>query len=298
MVVCEWHLHIYDEEVNEEHAYHSSWGYLSDSPNRKYKDDTFNYFDQVDIDLFSIVDLNDMLEILELRNDQDVLNLINHTTKYKLIEIYCVHEDTDLEVVFVERTPKKSYRDLVKKRTSMKRNDETRNKNYVDMENNEDSDIAKDIYIDMEVSSDSEDSEWIDEEHIMNEVEVDMKDFYEHTDKDVEWIRCCKGNNEIPIEHTVAESYDLDDFDSASGRMTRRELELFIEVKQKSLQKHGSSPSLKNIEGKWVKVTSPQKQGSTPTAKASGSTLNKTCVKSIKVRGTKGHYIYEDITCP
>ncbi|GJY72247.1 mutator type transposase [Tanacetum coccineum] len=71
-------------------------------------------------------------------------------------------------------------------------NDETRNKNYVEMENDEDSDIAKDIYSNMEDSSDSKDSEWIDEENIMN-------------------------------EHIVTECYDLDDFDSASESDTELE---------------------------------------------------------------------------
>ncbi|GJV72365.1 hypothetical protein Tco_1492360 [Tanacetum coccineum] len=191
MVVCEWHIRTYDEEVDEEHAYRDYPNYFSlkihhggcfsDSPNRKYKDGTFNFFDQVDVDLFSIVDLNDMLEMLgyknrssihyhykmpdsnldvglkELRNDQDVLNLINHTAKHKLIEIYCEHENTDLVVVFEERTPMTSNIDLVKKKTPMKSsrlpllligdeseanqpmldnlgNDETRKENYVEME--------------------------------------------------------------------------------------------------------------------------------------------------------------------
>ncbi|GKB82465.1 hypothetical protein Tco_0949360 [Tanacetum coccineum] len=112
MVVCEWHLRTYEEDVDEEHAYRDypnnfslkihHGGYLSDYPNRRYKDGTCNYFDQVDVDLFSIVDLKDMLGILG--------------------------------------------------------NDETRNENYVEMENDEDSDIAKDIYSDMEV-----------EKNIMNE---------------------------------------------------------------------------------------------------------------------------------
>ncbi|GJU06772.1 hypothetical protein Tco_1123202 [Tanacetum coccineum] len=87
----------------------------------------------------------------------------------------------------------------------------------------EDSDIDKDVSSDMEVSSDSEDSDWVDEEHILNEVEVDMKDFYEYTDKDVEWTGCNKGNTEIPIEDFVPESVDLDDFHSASESDTELE---------------------------------------------------------------------------
>ncbi|GJW28096.1 mutator type transposase [Tanacetum coccineum] len=220
-----------------------------------------SYSCQVDVDLFSIVDLNDMLEILgykkrsgiyyhykipdsnldfglkELRNDQDVLNLISQTTNHKLIEIYCEHENTDLEVVFEESTPMTSNIGTVNKRAAKKSsrlplllmgdeseaNDDSIKEKYVEMENDEDNDIDKDVSSDMEVSSDSEDSDWVDEEHILNEVEVDMKDFFEYTDKDVEWTGCNKGNTEIPIEDFVPEFVDLDDFHSASESDTELE---------------------------------------------------------------------------
>ncbi|GKB38186.1 mutator type transposase, partial [Tanacetum coccineum] len=401
-------------------------GKFSDSPIRKYKDDTFNFFDQVDVDLFSIVDLNDMLEILgykkrygiyyhykipdsnldfglkELRNDQDVLNLISQTTNHKLIEIYCEHENTDLEVVFEESTPMTSNIETsnigtVNKRAAKKSsrlplllmgdeseantntlmldnlgNDDSIKEKYVEMENDEDSNIDKDVSSDMEVSSDRKDSNWVDEEHILNEVEVDMKEIYEYTDKDVEWTGCNKGNTEIPIEDFVPESVDLDDFHSASEsdtelegrrkkalRKLRKEHEqgqvvdntkpFYVgrnfpdkETVRKLVYAHavairrqlyiwkndkdrltavcrGKCPvfnypedgpsvngpsdsrgNLKNIGGKWVKVSSPQNKqvGSTNTGKPSGSALNKKGVKTIKVGGTKGHYIYEDITCP
>nr|GEW16738.1 DNA-directed DNA polymerase [Tanacetum cinerariifolium] len=171
----------------------------------------------------------------------------NRNAKHKLIEVYCNHENTDLEVVFEERTPMTSNIDLVKKRTPIKSSS------------------------DMEVSSDSEDSNWVDEEHIMNEEEVGMKDYYEHTNKDVKLIGC----RNFPDKETVRKLvYDH-----------------VVELRSESC--------LKNIRGKWVKVTSPKKKvRSTPTAKSSGSALNKTDVKTIKVGGTKGQYIYEDITCP
>ncbi|GJR72579.1 transposase, MuDR [Tanacetum coccineum] len=196
-----------------------------------------------------------------------------------------------------------------------------------------------------------------------------MKDYYEHTNKDVEWSECNKGNTKIHVEDFVAECVDLDDFDSGSesdteleGRRkkalrklskehekggivdnnapfyvgrnfldketvrklvyahavaTRRQLYIWKNDKERLTvvcigkcpvfnypedgpSVNGPSEScLKNIGGKWVKVTSPKKKvRSTPTAKASGSALNKTGVKTIKVGGTKGQYIYEDITCP
>ncbi|GKF76698.1 hypothetical protein Tco_0229168 [Tanacetum coccineum] len=138
----------------------------------------------------------------------------------------------------------------------------------------------------------------------MNEVEVYMKEFYEYTNKDVEWGGCSKGNNENPIEQIVAESYDLDDFDSASESDTyvNRPSGSCLKniggkwVKQKSPQKPVSNGNLKNIGGKWIKVTSLRKQGSalkknngSSLNNNSGSTINKIGMKSIKVEGTKGH---------
>ncbi|GJT34292.1 hypothetical protein Tco_0924711 [Tanacetum coccineum] len=297
-------------------------GYLSDSPNRKYKDGIFNYFDEVNVDLFSIVDLNDMLEMIALRNDQDVLNLINHITKYKLIVIYYVHEYTDLEVVIEEKTTKKSNRDLVKKRTPIKNNmlpllhkgdeseantpildnvgnDETIIENYVEMENDEDIDIAKDIYSDMEVSNESEDSEWIDEEHIMNEVEVDMKDFYEHTDKEVEWIGCNKGNNEIHVKHIVGESYDLNDFISASDSDTELE-----DRRKKALRKlrkeHEKRGSVDNTTPFYMGKNFPDKE--TISKGKDGETLSvrtlkddHDCLQTRTVNILKNSFLIKDI---
>ncbi|GKB57915.1 hypothetical protein Tco_0914101 [Tanacetum coccineum] len=127
MVVCEWHVRTYDEDVDEEHAYfvdlNDMLGILG------YKDRNGIHYQ------YKIPDSNLDFGLKELRNDQD------------------------------ERTPKKSSIDLVKDRTPMKSNrlplllmgdavgnNKTRNENYVEMENDEDSDIAKDIYSDMEVS--------------------------------------------------------------------------------------------------------------------------------------------------
>ncbi|GKC42026.1 mutator type transposase [Tanacetum coccineum] len=204
MVVCEWHLRTYEEDVDEEHAYRDypnnfslkihHGGYLSDYPNRRYKDGTCNYFDQVDVDLFSIVDLKDMLEILGYKNRNGIQ--YQYKIPYSNLDFGLKELRNDQD----ERTPKKSSIDLVKDITPMKSNrlplllmaddvgnDETRNENYVEMENDEDSDIAKDIY-------------------------------------NVEWGGCSKGNNENLVEQIVAESYDLDDFDSASERVTNNKI--------------------------------------------------------------------------
>ncbi|GJU28084.1 mutator type transposase [Tanacetum coccineum] len=260
MVACEWHVRTYDEDVDGEHAYfvdlNDMLGILG------YKDRNGVHYQ------YKIPDSNLDFGLKELRNDQDVLNLINHTTKHKLIEIYCAHENTDLEVVF-RKEP-----------------------------------LRRGIYSDMKVSSDSEDSDWIDEENVINEVEVDMKDFYAYNNKVVSgWIS--KENNEKTLLGYVAETYDsLIDILSCSEKEQSRGQSKLLQnlmilmtlivpvkvsvnrpsgsclkniggkwVKQKSPQKPVSNGNLKNIGGKWIKVTSPQKQGSA-LKKNNGSALN------------------------
>ncbi|GKD27086.1 hypothetical protein Tco_1233300, partial [Tanacetum coccineum] len=88
-------------------------------------------------------------------------------------------------------------------------------------EDNIDSDIgqgSEEDNIDSdEDDSDEEDSDYIDDEdHMMNEVEVDMKEYLENIDKEVEWVGPSNENvyeNEVEnFEHGI----NLDDFESAS----------------------------------------------------------------------------------
>ncbi|GKB14710.1 hypothetical protein Tco_0848633 [Tanacetum coccineum] len=63
-------------------------------------------------------------------------------------------------------------------------------------------------------SDDSKDSDYIvDEDNVINEVDVDMQEFYQNIDKDVEWVGPSKGNVEVPTQVDVEEGFDLDDFD-------------------------------------------------------------------------------------
>nr|GEV64784.1 hypothetical protein [Tanacetum cinerariifolium] len=63
-------------------------------------------------------------------------------------------------------------------------------------------------------SDDSQDSNFIvDEDNLINEVDVDMQEFYQNINKDVEWVGHSKGNLEVPTQMDVEEGYDLDDFD-------------------------------------------------------------------------------------
>ena len=114
---------------------------------------SFNYIDQVDVDLFSVIELNDMVKkigykkrnlmyyhfkipnsnldygLQALGNDQDVLNLLKYTDKYKLIEVYIEHDSTDLETymksprsLVIEELPDEQKTELVKNKAPKKRN--------------------------------------------------------------------------------------------------------------------------------------------------------------------------------
>ncbi|GJU82755.1 hypothetical protein Tco_1285120 [Tanacetum coccineum] len=71
MMVSEWHICAYEDEIDEEQAYINDpnllsikihhGGYFTNPPNKQYKKGTFNYFYLVDVDLFSVIDLIDML---------------------------------------------------------------------------------------------------------------------------------------------------------------------------------------------------------------------------------------------
>ncbi|PWA61471.1 zinc finger, SWIM-type [Artemisia annua] len=69
--------------------------------------------------------------------------------------------------------------------------------------------------VDSSVEASFSESE-IDDEHVKNDVEVDMKDYYQNTDKDAEWVGSQFGNAEVPANNHVEETFDLDDFESAS----------------------------------------------------------------------------------
>ncbi|GJR23908.1 transposase, MuDR [Tanacetum coccineum] len=67
---------------------------------------------------------------------------------------------------------------------------------------------------DSEESDNSQDSDFlVDEENLINEVDVDMQEFYHDIDKDVEWVGHNDGNLEGLIQMDVEEGYDLDEFD-------------------------------------------------------------------------------------
>ena len=87
-------------------------GVFTKSPGRKYVDGTVSYVDDVDTDLFSVHELDDMVRelgykgeqtlyyhfcipefpldygLLPLGNDQDVLKLVSYVPKHRLVKVY------------------------------------------------------------------------------------------------------------------------------------------------------------------------------------------------------------------
>nr|GEX72860.1 hypothetical protein [Tanacetum cinerariifolium] len=58
-------------------------------------------------------------------------------------------------------------------------------------------------------SDESQDTDFIfDKDNLINEVDIDMQEFYQNTEKDVEWVGHSKGNLEVPTQMDVEEGYD------------------------------------------------------------------------------------------
>ncbi|GJU97414.1 hypothetical protein Tco_1326685 [Tanacetum coccineum] len=130
MVVVEWKVRDYEDPIDEQEAYGNfdgnlfslkihHGGFFTEPPGRCYTNGTFNYVDFVDSDLFSVMELQEMLKTLgypmkknkmyyhfkipnsnldyglqALGNDADVINLVRYIDKYRLIEVYIEHEYT------------------------------------------------------------------------------------------------------------------------------------------------------------------------------------------------------------
>ncbi|GJY88113.1 mutator type transposase [Tanacetum coccineum] len=219
-------------------------GKLSQAPNRLYDGGKVNWFDQIDSDGFSVVEVNQMLKclgylnpkmeywykmpdkdaLLSLSNDNDVLRFIKYVDRYKLMQLYVVHPVDkpkplgDNEVT--EETFDPLFCDL---------DPETGEPNATEFHSEvpnvtEPSEVPNgpepsEIPNDAEDVEDSDDSDFdVELEDMIEDVEVDMDDFRKYTDENVEWV----GRNEVPVEDTqpvdaeVFEDLDLEDFDSAS----------------------------------------------------------------------------------
>ena len=97
-------------------------GFFTEPPGRTYTNGKHNYVDFIDVDLFSVIELNDMVKMLgykgkgckmfyhwrvpnseldyglqALGGDMDVLNLVGYANKIKLIDVYIEHDYTVLD---------------------------------------------------------------------------------------------------------------------------------------------------------------------------------------------------------
>ncbi|GKA05154.1 hypothetical protein Tco_0684274 [Tanacetum coccineum] len=121
MLLCEWMLrpngHPFDPyavyskfpSVFSLEIHHG--GKLSEAPNRLYDGGEVNWFDQIDYDGFSVVEVNHMLKclgyvnptmeywykmhdkdiLLQLSNDKDVLRFSKYVDRCKIMQLYVVH---------------------------------------------------------------------------------------------------------------------------------------------------------------------------------------------------------------
>ncbi|GJS21174.1 putative RNA-directed DNA polymerase, eukaryota, reverse transcriptase zinc-binding domain protein [Tanacetum coccineum] len=276
MVVVEWKIRDYEDPVDEQEAYSKydetlfslkihHGGFFTEPPGRCYTNGTFNHVDFVDADLFSVIELHEMLKTLgyknkknkmyyhfkipnnnldhglqALGNDADVMNLLRYIDKYRLIEVFIEHEHTVLETYW--KSPQKLRLEEIDddvessslarkpfKKPGLKVNrlpqlllegpslnddvedEEDVNEDENGSESNEE--VANEDETGSE-SSESDDSDYIvDEDNVINEVDVDMQEFYQNIDKDVEWVGPSKGNVEVPTQVDVEVGFDLDDFD-------------------------------------------------------------------------------------
>ncbi|GJZ27143.1 hypothetical protein Tco_0571396 [Tanacetum coccineum] len=366
MVVVEWEVRDYEDPIHEQEAYHSdlfsvmglqemlkTLGY----PMKKNK----MYYH------FKIPNSNLDYGLQALGNDADVINLVRYIDKYRLIEVYIEHEYTILDT-YLKSPQKLRLEEIVDvessalarkpfKKPGLKVNrlpqlllegpslndegsslnaefNECKEEDHNEDENgsdcNEEAAYEDETVSESDESDDSEDSDYIfDDDNVINEVEVDMQEFYKNINKDVEWVgpSKSKGKVEVPAKMNVEEGYDLDDFDMdidcdkfvdkqqaislvrSLAVASRRQLYVWkndrVRVRAVCRGKcpeftNGpdasglNSPNrgkLKQVNGKWIKCQKVQ-------TSCSGQGINNVGVKQIKVGGKKGNYLYDTITCP
>ncbi|GKA05152.1 hypothetical protein Tco_0684272 [Tanacetum coccineum] len=228
-------------------------GKLSQAPNRLYDGGKVNWFDQIDSDGFSVVEVNQMLKclgylnpkmeywykmpdkdaLLSLSNDNDVLRFIKYVDRYKLMQLYVVHpvdkpkllgdnevtEET-FDPLFCDLDPETGEPNATEFHSEVPNVTEPSEvPNVTEPSEVPNGPEPSEIPNDAEDVEDSDDSDFdVELEDMIEDVEVDMDDFRKYTDENVEWV----GRNEVPVEDTqpvdaeVFEDLDLEDFDSAS----------------------------------------------------------------------------------
>ncbi|PWA73581.1 transposase, MuDR, MULE transposase domain protein [Artemisia annua] len=161
-----------------------------------------------------------------LNNDNDVLGLIKHVDKCKLIELYVMYPvdlpkitdpnevpnlEEDFDPFFCDLDPENGESSARPKQTDPNDNpsvSEPNNADGVVSDHSKQSDGS-------EESSDSDASD--DRGNIIDDVEVDMEDFRKHTDANVEWVGCNEAQDE-PVEQNepCLGEEDLEEFGSGT----------------------------------------------------------------------------------
>ncbi|CAI9268897.1 unnamed protein product [Lactuca saligna] len=156
-------------------------GVFTKFPGRRYIKGKVKYVDLVDIDEFSIHDIDEMMDILScveegkllyyhfkrplsdldtglfaLACDSDINHLRTYVEKHKLIEVYIEHEDFDQDFT-----------------------------SFVQDEVNQ----SEDIGVHGDDLTDSEDSDFLlDEDNMIEEPDIVMKEFFSNIDQNAEWM--------------------------------------------------------------------------------------------------------------
>ncbi|GJW22873.1 hypothetical protein Tco_0033495, partial [Tanacetum coccineum] len=175
-------------------------GQLTCPPNVRYIGGKSNWFDDVDADTFSTIEVQTMVKDLgyihtdlmlyykipklplhnglkSLACDKDVMEMCQYVSQCKLMEVFVIHPISEPDLV--DNGKRGSGSSNVKRPSGS-----NKGKRPIVIEDDDGSDSS-------EYSGDSEDSDDSDfdigDEDIIGDVDVDMDDFRKHTDENVEW---------------------------------------------------------------------------------------------------------------
>ncbi|GJT07180.1 transposase, MuDR [Tanacetum coccineum] len=222
-------------------------GTLTSPPNVRYRGGKANWFDDVDVDTFSAIEVQTMVKDLgyvhkdlqlyykipkcnldiglkPLSCDKDVMEMCQYVSQCKVMDVFVIHPISEPELVSNEDIdnefdPLFSYPDnnTYKDRPSGSNagkspsgsNAGKRPSVIEDVDGSDSSAASED-------SEDSDDSEFdVGDEDRIEDVEVDMDDFRKHTDENVEWVECNEEEVQVPPPFDY-EEVDLEDFGSGT----------------------------------------------------------------------------------
>ncbi|GKD41873.1 mutator type transposase, partial [Tanacetum coccineum] len=164
-------------------------GQLTCPPNVRYIGGKSNWFDDVDADTFSTIEVQTMITLV---SNEDIDNEFDPLFSYPDNNTYKDRPGGSN----VGKSPSGS-------------NDGKRPSVIEDVDGSDSSAASED-------SEDSDDSEFdVGDEDRIEDVEVDMDDFRKHTDENVEWVECNEEEVQVPPPFDY-EEVDLEDFGSGT----------------------------------------------------------------------------------